>query len=82
MQTPSTTVGAICLDGLVGWRTGAQEPVALAQVQLAAADGAPLSTQTDVLGNFEYDELIAGTYRLELALADDVVVIDDLYLGP
>ena len=41
----------------------------------------PLSTWTDELGNFMYDELDGGTFRLELSLPNEVIVVGELRLS-
>jgi hypothetical protein len=81
-QTPGERPGAICLDGLVVQRSPKPEPLAHSEVVLVPATGPPLSTWTDELGNFMYDELDGGTFRLELSLPDEVVVVGELRVGP
>ena len=79
-QTPGQRSGAICLDGLVVRRSPKPEPLAQTEVVLIPEAGPPLSTWTDELGNFVYDELDGGTFRLELSLPDEVVVVGELRL--
>jgi hypothetical protein len=79
-HTPGARPGAICVDGLVLRRSGTLEPVAQSEVLLVPAVGAPLSSWTDELGNFMYEELEPGTFRLELLLPDEVVVVGELRL--
>jgi hypothetical protein len=74
-QTPGVRPATICLDGLVLWRSGSLEPVAHSEVSLTPAVGSPLTSWTDELGNFVYEDLDPGTFRLELALPDEVVVV-------
>jgi len=80
-QTPGDRPGAVCLDGLVVQRGPKPEPLANCEVVLIPSTGAPLGTWTDELGNFLYDELDGGPYRLELSLPDEVVVLGELRLG-
>jgi hypothetical protein len=81
-QTPGERPGAICLDGLVVRRSPMPEPLAHSEVVLVPIVGPPLSTWTDELGNFMYDELDGGTFRLELSMPDEVIVVGELRLGP
>jgi len=80
-QTPGERSGAICVDGLVVRRGPKPEPLAHSEVVLVPTAGPPLSTWTDELGNFMYDELDSGSFRLELSLSDEVVVVGELRLG-
>jgi hypothetical protein len=80
-QTPGERPGAICVDCLVVRRSPKPEPLAHSEVVLVPAAGPPLSTWTDELGNFMYDELEGGPFRLELSLSDEVVVVGELRLG-
>jgi hypothetical protein len=80
-QTAGDRPGTVCLDGLLVGRSPTPEPLAQCEVVLLPPAGPPLSTWTDELGNFVYDELEHGTYRLELSLPDEVVVVGELRLG-
>jgi len=80
-QTPGERSGAICLDGLIVSRSAKPEPLAHCEVVLVPTAGPPLSTWTDELGNFMYDELASGTFGLELSLPDEIVVVGELRLG-
>jgi hypothetical protein len=59
-----------------------QSPEALdgQAVRLLPRDGAPIRTQIDDLGNFEFTALAPGLYALEIDLPDGVVVIEELRL--
>jgi hypothetical protein len=48
------------------------------EVRLVPAHGVPLVTSLDELGNFEFFDLTAGEYTLELDLSDEVIVIESL----
>jgi hypothetical protein len=48
------------------------------EVRLLPPQGAPIATQLDDLGNFEFDNLGGGTYGLELDLPVGLVVIEAL----
>jgi hypothetical protein len=50
------------------------------EVRLLPADGSALGTQLDDLGNFEFSNVSAGDYALEIDLPDGVVVIEDVRL--
>jgi hypothetical protein len=52
-----------------------------AVVALAAADGAARTTTADELGNFAFERVAPGDYRLEVQLGDAIVTIDDLHIG-
>jgi hypothetical protein len=47
-------------------------------VRLIPRDGAPLHTELDDLGNFEFSDVAAGNYALEVDLPDGVLVIEEL----
>lgn len=48
------------------------------EARLLPREGAPIVTRIDDLGNFEFTDLSAGMYALELDLPDSVVVIEEL----
>ncbi|MBV8714355.1 MAG: hypothetical protein JO020_17745 [Chloroflexi bacterium] len=48
------------------------------EVRLSPRDGLPLRTQLDDLGNFEFNDVPAGDYALEIDLPDGVLVIEEL----
>jgi hypothetical protein len=79
-QTPGARPGSACLIGLVLLRSDTFDALADSEVSLVPAVGSPLTSWTDKLGNFSYEELDPGTYRLELALPDEVVVVGELQL--
>ena len=49
--------------------------------RLVAQDGVVHEAALDDLGNFFYDGLPPGTYRLEVGLTEQVVVVQDLRIG-
>ena len=82
---PAATRGRLSLSGLL-WREDADGEVAGATVALLGAeDDTPAAqpgqtTELDELGNFTFDEVAPGIYRLEVTLGDQIVVIDGLRL--
>lgn len=48
------------------------------EVRLLPTQGAPLSTALDELGNFEFYDLVPGEYALEIALPDEIIVVQQL----
>ena len=83
---PAARRGWLSLSGLL-WREDAEGEVAGGTVALlGAGDETPAAragqtTEIDELGNFTFDEVEPGAYRLEVTLGDQVVVIDDLQIG-
>ena len=81
--TPAGYRGRLSLSGLI-WRDDADGEVAGSAVALIGVEDDTQSGQTteiDELGNFTFDEVEPGAYRLEVTLGDRIVVIDDLPLG-
>ncbi len=79
--TPSGRRGQVALVGLIwdeGESTGAPTP---GEAQLIAPTGATRSVPIDELGNFSFDEVAPGVYRLEVQRADQMIVIEDLPVG-
>ena len=69
------------VTGLI-WREGAaMEELAGSQVRLIAADGTAQTAQLGALGDFDWEAVAPGTYRLEAALADQLVVVEELRVG-
>jgi hypothetical protein len=73
-QGPGTLVGLVLMAGT--------EPQALdgRAVRLILPDRAPLSSSMDDLGNFEFEDVPAGMYALEIDLPDAQVVVEELRL--
>jgi len=72
------------LGSLIGliWREGddlARD--AGGAVALVAADGTTRAAEVDALGNFGFTGVAPGTYRLEVALGDRLVVVDEIHIG-
>jgi hypothetical protein len=69
------------LAGLV-WREDAgTEATVGGDAQLVDPSGAARTSPIDELGNFLFEDLPRGSYRLEIQLADRVVVAEDLPVG-
>ncbi len=77
-----TQVGAVSLVGVVLAEGANASPrgqaTLLAEAGGSTAGTAGLSVEIDDLGSFTFDAVPAGTYTLELRLADRVVVIEGL----
>jgi anti-sigma factor RsiW len=74
--------GHTSLSGLLfGEPVTAPDAIAGAAVTLVDESDQPHTTTLDDLGNFTFDDLAAGTYRLEVTLGDRVVVVEGLALG-
>ncbi|MDQ6671701.1 MAG: hypothetical protein M3069_13315 [Chloroflexota bacterium] len=63
---------AVAPPGVLGGREVTLSDAAQAQVQVA---------RTDELGSFAFEDVIPGTYRLEVTLEDEVVVVEDVHVG-
>ena len=61
---------------LIGLVTGTDS--ASGTVRLLAGNGVAVTESIDTLGNFELEGIEAGSYTLELELADRVVVLENL----
>lgn len=74
--------GHTSLSGLL-FGDPATAPAAIggAAVTLVGDAGEPYTTTLDDLGNFSFEDLTAGTYRLEVALGDRVVVVEGVAVG-
>jgi len=77
---PAARRGTVALDGLLLHDTS-PEAVAGCEVTLLATDTPVYATRTDDLGNFGFDGVAAGTYHLEVHIADEDVVIQNLTFG-
>jgi hypothetical protein len=66
------------LLGLVVAANAAPSTLETREVRLLPHGGEPIRTQLDDLGNFEFVNLSAGVYGLELDLPSGVVVIEEL----
>jgi hypothetical protein len=77
---PARRRGMLALDGLV-LHDAAPGEAAERTVTLHSEELPVQTTRTDDLGNFAFDTVAAGTYRLEIAFADEVVVIQNVTLA-
>lgn len=76
-----SAAGRASLDGLV-WREAAElEAIAGELVTLTDARGSAVSTTIDDLGGFAFEGVPTGAYRLEVALGDEIVTIEDVRVG-
>ncbi|HEY8292343.1 MAG TPA: zf-HC2 domain-containing protein [Thermomicrobiales bacterium] len=73
--------GRTSLVGLL-WRNG-DDPERIADSVVALMDeaGTTQTTAIDEVGNFTFDEIIPGTYQLEVTLGDDTIIIEGLLVG-
>jgi hypothetical protein len=73
-QTSGSLLGLVVAAG--------QSPEALEghQVRLLPREGPPLRARLDDLGNFEFGDVAAGQYVLEVDLLDGVLVIEELHV--
>jgi hypothetical protein len=77
---PARRRGVFALDGLV-LHDVTPDAVAGREVRLFADDLSVHNTRTDDLGNFAFDTVAPGRYRLEIEFADEVVVIQNVTLA-
>ena len=78
---PDELVGGIRHWALHGLMVRDSGPLPAAWTRLVAQDGVVHEAALDDLGNFFYDGLPPGTYRLEVGLTEQVVVVQDLRIG-
>jgi hypothetical protein len=57
---------------------GTRELPARAEARMLSEDGAHRLTEVDALGNFEFEDLPAGSYVLEIELPDEIIVVEHL----
>jgi hypothetical protein len=68
------------LSGVI-WREGVDsEALAGHVLRLVDRDGAERTTEIGDLGDFAFDTVEPGSYRLEVELHDSVVVVEELLL--
>lgn len=77
---PRGTRGRASVMGLVWAESAEAPPLEGAEAQLVS-EGGTSAAPIDELGNFGLEDVVPGTYRLELRLADRTVVIEDLHVG-
>lgn len=62
---------------LIGLVLHAAEGASVAGTATLSAEGrSPLTTPVDEWGNFTFDDLVAGAYRLEVTLGEDIITIE------
>jgi hypothetical protein len=59
---------------------GPPEALTGSEARLIGAGGSSISALLDDLGNFEFADVAAGSYLLEVALGDRLIVIEGLRL--
>ncbi|MHB8644503.1 MAG: zf-HC2 domain-containing protein [Thermomicrobiales bacterium] len=73
--------GKTSLVGLL-WRNGDDpETIAGSAVVLSDETGTTQTTAIDEVGNFTFDDITPGAYRLEVTLGDDHITIEGLRIG-
>jgi anti-sigma factor RsiW len=73
-QAPGMVVGLVVVDA------GLPEALTGREARLIAAGGSSTTALLDDLGNFEFGDVAAGSYVLEVSLADSLIVIEELRL--
>lgn len=71
----------VVLDGLIWFDREAPLPLGGRTVALVDPTGATYRAVTDEQGNFSFDDITPGTYRLELRVDDQIVVVEQLPVG-
>ncbi len=67
------------VNGLITQSSGVAPP--RGEIRLISLAGDVYASHADVLGNFLYESVHPGTYRLEVDLPDRMVVIEELRIG-
>lgn len=70
--------GGATLTGLVWSEAGDADTLTGGVAVLTAPDGAATPTVVDDWGNFTFNALAPGTYRLEVTLGDDCIVVEGI----
>ena len=73
--------GYATLSGLVWSDDAESEEMAGHDVTLAAETGPAYAMRLDNLGNFAFEEIRPGVYRLEIRLSDQLVVVENVWIG-
>jgi hypothetical protein len=83
--SPKTRRGPAILSGLILWDGGGpevdREAMAGGEVVLIDAAGASRTEPLDALGNFSFEIARTGTYRLEVRLPDQIVIVEEVQVG-
>jgi hypothetical protein len=78
---PAGRRARVPVTGLI-WREGAEmEALAGSPVRLVADEGAQQTATIGPLGDFGWEEIAPGRYRLEVELGDQLIVVEDLRIG-
>jgi hypothetical protein len=78
---PVARRGRASLDGLIIGDQGDADQFNAREVRLIPTSGPPIVAFVDDLGNFLIEDVAPGVYRLELDLADRLIVVDDVPLN-
>jgi hypothetical protein len=78
---PAARRGRASLDGLVVADEGDANRFAGRDARLVPASGRPIVVLVDHLGNFLFEDVPPGVYRLELDLTDRLIVVDEIPLN-
>jgi hypothetical protein len=76
--------GTMSVDGLILHDFAPPEVLADREVTLSHTAQPQLqvhSTRTDDLGSFAFEDVVAGTYRLEVTFTEEVIVVEDVHVG-
>lgn len=73
--------GRTSLTGLIWRESGDPETMTGSSVVLMGGDRATETTEIDDVGNFTFDDIIPGTYHLEVTLGDDLITIEGIPIG-
>ncbi|MDQ6834159.1 MAG: hypothetical protein M3008_12230, partial [Chloroflexota bacterium] len=72
--------GRTSLMGLI-WRDGDDLTAIAGSTVTLLRDGESAQTTIDEVGNFAFDDITPGTYRLEVSLGDDLITIEGVSIG-
>jgi len=72
--------GRTSLMGLI-WRDGDDLTAIAGSTVALLRDGESAQTTIDEVGNFAFDDITPGTYRLEVTLGDDCITIEGVSIG-
>ena len=72
--------GRTSLMGLI-WRDGDDLTTIAGSTVALLRDGESAQTTIDEVGNFAFDDIAPGTYRLEVTLGDDRITIEGVSIG-
>jgi hypothetical protein len=78
---PLARPGRVSIDGLVVGDQGDPDQFSGCQARLMSGTGPAVAARVDDLGSFLIEDVAPGVYRLELDLADRLIVVDGISLG-